>query len=1002
MRRFTLLVLSILVGTSVWAQELYQVKPGEQPSKHISSRIDSRSGLETSVVAGNPGLSSRIPMGTTRNGAVTSVKIGEATNGFNSLLQSVNQLSVVNQYNSIYAIHRSNTANCGGNSGDYRFAYSTDGGVTWQTNSAGGCFGYGPLNTNNATQAGRYPSVFAYNPPSSTAFADVDLVYTGRISGANGWEGNVAGVVNDPSNFTNQATNVTQEFYPMATSLEDGTYTSAERVPGEYFIPSRVNDGPEEGTIVVRKGVLNSTTNQISWSIVDSVRNPLPYLFEGWFINQAMAFSPDGQHGYIATVGDMDNGVEARDSTLGILVSESHDGGNTWSDFDEIDLSIFDSFRDSMSSFWVFNDTVNNVVVPAGSGKAICWGQLDMTVDKNGDPHIITWFGNNSFWSPDDSAYNFPGYTIFFGLRKFVVDLTRDNTGNWNGIFINDLNTFDGDFGGLTGIESYTQVSRSENGRYIFFSYTDTDTTGNFQSNDNTAPNMITMGYDVDTRMATTLNNRTINDLNWDGLALLATVAPTALEGAGSTYIMPTMISDFVTGDGTGETNFWYFTDVAFDTATEFTENAVFFNNCFDFGVAFTSVDPTCGVSNGELTANVTGGVGPYSYSWTGSGAAGNITGTVSGLAPGEYGVTVSDDQGCETELTFVLESDGAATLAASTLTDISCNGFDDGNAIVVPTGGTAPFTYMWSNGEMNDTAFSLPAGLNTVQVTDDNDCVSFAEVTIVEPDSIDVLTILDGSTTCFGDTDGSVFVEAVGGTGNLTYMWDGGTMGQTLADLDSGSYSVTITDDNGCTTTATATVSYPDPIVVTASELLPDDDPNLPNNGAINVNFDQPGNGPGYTIVARLIEALGQTQDTVLQTKTSNNTSDEQLLLLCGGVYEITVTDVSRCVGIDTTEITGNACSFVVNNIRNAGLESIQVFPNPTEGELEVELVLTNASEVSLELINAQGKLIERRDAGRVGELFTRFDLSNQASGIYLLRVSTPLGVETRQVMLR
>ena len=214
-----------------------------------------------------------------------------------------------------------------------------------------------------------------------------------------------------------------------------------------------------------------------------------------------------------------------------------------------------------------------------------------------------------------------------------------------------------------------------------------------------------------------------------------------------------------------------------------------------------TSTPAACnGGSNGTATASTTGGTAPYKYTWS-NGANGA---TVTGLSALTYGVTVVDGNGCATTGSVsVGQASGINVIATGT--DLSCNGAQDGSATVSAAGGSGSFTYQWSTGSTNATINNLSAGSYVVTVTDGSNCDAITNVVISEPA---VLTAAATSTNANGGNNGTAAVSATGGTAPYTYNWSNGTTGATANGLAPGTYTVTVTDANGCTTTAIATVT--------------------------------------------------------------------------------------------------------------------------------------------------------------------------------------------------
>ncbi|HXB12098.1 MAG TPA: hypothetical protein VNZ45_08950, partial [Bacteroidia bacterium] len=221
-----------------------------------------------------------------------------------------------------------------------------------------------------------------------------------------------------------------------------------------------------------------------------------------------------------------------------------------------------------------------------------------------------------------------------------------------------------------------------------------------------------------------------------------------------------------------------------------------------------TQVNPTCGNTNGSATVGVSGGVAPYTYTWSPSGGT---SANATGLSAGTYTVTVKDKNGCTATASVTLVASASVVATISANNPVKCNGGATGSATVTATGGTAPYTYTWTPvGGTNATASNLTAGTYTITVKDKNGCVGTASVTITQP------TVLTASTTntpakCNGGATGSATVTAGGGTPAYLYSWapSGGT-NALASNLTAGTYTVTVTDANGCTITATATITQP------------------------------------------------------------------------------------------------------------------------------------------------------------------------------------------------
>lgn len=131
------------------------------------------------------------------------------------------------------------------------------------------------------------------------------------------------------------------------------------------------------------------------------------------------------------------------------------------------------------------------------------------------------------------------------------------------------------------------------------------------------------------------------------------------------------------------------------------------------------------------------------------------------------------------------------------TVTDITCASLIDGNIEVMASGGTAPYTFDWSNGANTQSLTNLPAGTYTVTVTDDFGCMDFQDYIIVDPIP---LSLSVNSTPFACEAEGMIALTPAGGIAPYTYDWSNGETTQNLENLIAGSYSVEVTDANGCT----------------------------------------------------------------------------------------------------------------------------------------------------------------------------------------------------------
>jgi gliding motility-associated-like protein len=210
--------------------------------------------------------------------------------------------------------------------------------------------------------------------------------------------------------------------------------------------------------------------------------------------------------------------------------------------------------------------------------------------------------------------------------------------------------------------------------------------------------------------------------------------------------------------------------------------------------------------ASGAIAVSVSGGNSPYTYSWDN----GATTNSISNLIAGTYSVTITDDYGCDTTVSYTVTQPVQALQLSEIHQNITCFGGNDGSINVTTTGGTIPYTYAWSNTEITEDIGSLTNGNYTLTITDNNNCSEQISVVLSQP----ILPIQLGSAptnvNCFGQSTGAINLNVNGGTGIYNYSWSNGATTEDLSNLASGSYTVNLFDENNCTATTTVFISQP------------------------------------------------------------------------------------------------------------------------------------------------------------------------------------------------
>jgi gliding motility-associated-like protein len=319
-------------------------------------------------------------------------------------------------------------------------------------------------------------------------------------------------------------------------------------------------------------------------------------------------------------------------------------------------------------------------------------------------------------------------------------------------------------------------------------------------------------------------------------------------------------------------------------------------NGCSNYGPV-TITEPTAivvissttneicfGDADGTASVSVSGGTPGYTYLWS----DGQTTDTINSLTAGDYTVTVTDANGCPSIATLTVDSTNPQIVILGTATPVSCFGGNDGSATVVVNSGNGPFLYLWSNGETTETISNLSAGTYTVTATDGNGCKAATSETITEPTEL-TSTGLGTDVTVIGGNDGTATVTPSGGTPGYTYLWSDGQAQTTptAINLTAGTYTVTVTDSNGCTTITIIVINEPASLTITST----------PDTCGLNVGtatVTASGGTPGYTYL------WSDGQITSIATG------------LTAGTYTVTVTDAAGLLSSISTTITEEGSTII------------------------------------------------------------------------------------------
>lgn len=313
-----------------------------------------------------------------------------------------------------------------------------------------------------------------------------------------------------------------------------------------------------------------------------------------------------------------------------------------------------------------------------------------------------------------------------------------------------------------------------------------------------------------------------------------------------------------------------------------------------EISVAFTTDDVLCaGGATGSATASASGGTAGYTYAWTGPESYSATGPGITGLLAGTYTVTITDAALCTyEESVLILQPDSLQ--ADYTISDITCNNGADGSIQTNLSGGTAPYSTVWTGpagfSSTDQNIASLSAGTYTLTITDGNNCELIETIEIENPASIAVTAAVTSS-TCSNGNDGAIDISASGGTEPYTYSWTGPagytSINEDLTNRPPGSYTVTVTDANLCSTTATYTINAPTAITGTITKVnascfeVADGSINITPSGGV---------GPYSFIWVGPAGFISMSQN---------------ISGLLGGTYSVQILDANGCAGFLSVTIT-------------------------------------------------------------------------------------------------
>ena len=468
---------------------------------------------------------------------------------------------------------------------------------------------------------------------------------------------------------------------------------------------------------------------------------------------------------------------------------------------------------------------------------------------------------------------------------------------------------------------------------------------------------------------------------------------------------------------------------------------------------SITGNDILCnGMNSGSIDLSVSGGVSPYFYFWSN----GQIVEDLNSLPAGNYSVTITDNNLCETNNSITLTE--PAAIAVTTVTnDVTIYGYADGSINISVTGGMMPYSYLWSTTETSQNIQDLSAGFYQLTITDSYACEFLANIEILQPEQT-VVHLVSTDVSCYGAEDGSISLSLTGdGTPPFTYLWSNSGLIPNLINLGSGIYSVTVTDANGLISTASDTVFEPSPIILstilTAATCFNSADGSAffdaiggtapyeysIDGGAYQSNAlfislsvgnhvasvqDVFGCTTGYDFAIDYVSEAPQavfdyvTAGGVVQFINYTDTSGGATWLwdfddgsydstiyeptheyLTNGIYNVSFTIDNQCGSNTFTTPIDIRAAFIIENNSN----QFNVFPNPSSGAFKISWNKTeNINIKEIRIFDVVGKMVVSvKDTTEFQKNETNINISDFEQGLFSIQIITEEGVINKQIIL-
>lgn len=465
--------------------------------------------------------------------------------------------------------------------------------------------------------------------------------------------------------------------------------------------------------------------------------------------------------------------------------------------------------------------------------------------------------------------------------------------------------------------------------------------------------------------------------------------------------------------------------------------------NSFNCNISATiaSVNISCnGANDGSASVIINGAAQPVTYTWSN----GKNTPSVDSLSPGSYSVSILDGNGCPASLSVNITQPPVLS-ANATATAETANGANDGTATAQPTGGTIPYTYLWSNDSATATITGLAPGSYSVTVTDENGCTSSQTVIVNSFNCAAVASISTVNVSCPETNNGQATVTLTGGTLPYTYTWSNGDTTATITNLAIGIYTVSIVDGDGCFITQTDTivsgdvqaptivcpgniqlcgadvVAYSAPLITDncslngiQAQLISGLPSGSPFNDGVTIQVFRVTDGSGNSATCSFSVTINPLPDILVDNITNDSlglgigsiqvtpvggdtpyvfiwrkngevfSNDEDLDSLNSGTYSLLLIDGNGC----QTQLAPVTIGNTVRTGEPGQTIFIRLWPNPVRESFRVEM--NNMKATSAQIFDARGRLVQQLEPS---DLEAEISATHLPGGLFYLKMETAEG---------